>query len=127
MEEELLTAFDQLLEKKGYNNRSEAIRDLIRRWLVEDRWEKGKGKVGILVIVYDHRKRELSTRILKQSHHHHHLIVSTLHIHLDKNNCLEVNVLRGRPSELRRLSEALIATRGVKYGRLVPAPSGEEP
>ena len=125
MEEELLKAFDLIIDRKGYTSRSEAIRDLIRKNLIEDRWEKGEGRIGILVIVYDHRKRELSSRILRESHHHHHLVIATLHVHLDRNNCLEVNILKGEPSKIRTLSETLIATRGVKYGRFIPAAPGE--
>lgn len=125
MERSLLGSFDRLLKKKGYTNRSEAIRGLVRRWLVEDEWSKGKGKVGVLLIVYDHRKRDLSARILEKSHHHHHLIISTLHVHLDENSCLEVNILKGRPKEMERLAEQLIATKGVKFGQFIPAASGK--
>lgn len=126
MEAKLLKAFDRLVAQKSYSNRSEAIRDLIRKWLVEDKWSKGKGKVAILIIVYDHRKRELSSKILEHSHHHYHLIVSTLHVHLDKHNCLEVNILKGDPSRMKKLGEQLMATKGVKYGRFIPAASGLE-
>ncbi|RKZ22328.1 nickel-responsive transcriptional regulator NikR [bacterium] len=123
---ELLKKFDKLIKEKGYPNRSEALRDLVRKALVEEEWKKGKEVVGVLVIVFSHEKRGLSSRLLDQEHHHYREILSTLHIHLDRENCLEATVLRGRPEKVKEIAEKIIATKGVKYGVLVPATYGKE-
>jgi CopG family nickel-responsive transcriptional regulator len=120
IESDLIERFDALVERAGHGNRSEAIRDLIRRRLVEDEWERGRSDaVASLTIVYDHGQRALSERLVEAGHEHHHEILSTLHVHLDHDLCLEVMALRGKPTALRRIADRTIAMKGVKHGQLV--------
>ena len=126
MESELLTRLDAHVRRKKYPTRSEAIRDLVRGALVEEEWSSARKEViGVLVIVYDHRMRELSSRMLNVEHGHHGEIVTTLHLHLDHDTCLEAKVIRGSSSAVRRIADELIAMKGVKYGRLIPATVGK--
>jgi len=120
MDLRLLARFDELVGKKGYVNRSEAVRDLVRAALVEDQSSDSDAEVmGTVTLVYDHHTRDLADKLTEQQHNHHGLIVSALHVHLDQHNCLEVVVLRGRAGEVRRLSDELIGTKGVVHGKLV--------
>jgi CopG family nickel-responsive transcriptional regulator len=122
---ELLDKFDTLIAERGYANRSEAFRDLIREELVRKDWEGPDTLVvGTVTLVYDHHVRMLSDRLTEMQHHHYHQILSALHIHLDHDNCLEVLVVRGKASEVRRVAESLISTKGVKHGRLVLTSTG---
>ncbi len=122
----LLDRFDELLTRKGYVNRSEAVRDLIRSALVEDDWTNGDAvAVGTVTLVYDHHSSDLTERLTEHQHSHHETILSTLHIHLDHHNCLEVIVLKGRAAEIRLLADALIGTKGVKHGKFVASTTGE--
>ncbi|HID95964.1 MAG TPA: nickel-responsive transcriptional regulator NikR [Candidatus Latescibacteria bacterium] len=125
--EDLLKKFDGVIAKKGYTNRSEAVRDLIREHLVEVEWERGdRETVGVITIVYDHDLRELTTRLTDLQHQHHPTIISTMHIHLDEHNCLEVLVARDKARKIKEVADKMIATRGVKYGRLTMATSGTD-
>lgn len=120
VESDLIERFDGLVARSGPGNRSEAIRDLIRRRLVEDEWERGRAEaVASLTLVYDHGQRALSDRLVEAGHEHHHEILSTLHVHLDHDLCLEVMALRGKPTALRRIADRMIALKGVKHGQLV--------
>lgn len=122
---ELLARFDALIAGKGYANRSEALRDLIRERLVEEEWTAGKGEVvGTVTLVYDHHVRELTRRLTELQHHHHAEILSTLHIHLDEHHCLEVLAVRGKGGEVREIADRLIGTKGVKHGKLVMTTTG---
>jgi CopG family nickel-responsive transcriptional regulator len=126
MDGELLAKLDLHARRKKYPNRSEAIRDLVRGALVEEEWSSAKKEViGVLVVVYDHRMRELSSRMLNVEHGHHGEIVTTLHLHLDHDTCLEAKVIRGKPAAVRRIADELISMKGVKYGRLIPATAGK--
>jgi len=126
MDEGLLESFDRLVDQKGYANRSEAIRDLIRAALVELALEEGeKDAVGTVTLVYNHHVRDLSDKLTEQQHSHHDQIVSALHVHLDAHNCLEVLVVRGKAREVRRIADELIGVKGVKHGKLVMTTSGE--
>ena len=126
MDDELLKKLDLIVKQKHYPNRSEAIRDMIRSTIVEDEWEKSRGEViGVLVIVFDHHKRELSSQMLQREHKRSGEIMTTLHLHLDHHNCLEVKVIKGKPSEVKNFANELIALKGVKYGRLIPATVGK--
>jgi CopG family transcriptional regulator, nickel-responsive regulator len=120
IESELLEQFDVLLKRQGLGNRSEAVRDLIRKRLVDDTVEKDAGEaIATLTLLFDHEKRELSARMTSAGHAHHTRVLSTLHVHLDERLCLEIMALRGRPSELRKLADGFIAMKGVKHGQLV--------
>lgn len=122
----LLERFDRLVDAKGYVNRSEAIRDLIRDALVEQAWQAGNEEtVGTVTLVYDHHVRDLSDRLTEQQHHHHSQIISTLHIHLDAHNCLEVLVVRGQAAIVKKIADELIGVKGVKHGKLVMTTTGQ--
>jgi len=125
MDQRLLGQFDELIGRKGYKNRSEAIRDLIRNTLVEDQWTRpDEEAVGTVTLVYDHHTRDLADRLTEQQHDHHDLIISSLHAHLDHHNCLEVVVVKGRADQVRHMADTLIGTKGVKHGKLVTTTTG---
>lgn len=117
LEESLLAAFDKHIEGRGYANRSEALRDLIRDRLVHEQAAGATGEiVGVVTLVYDHHARELATKLIDKQHHHHQLVVSSLHVHLGERHCLEVTILRGSAKKVRHLGNELLATRGVLHG-----------
>ena len=119
-EPELLSKFDVLIKEMGYSNRSEAIRDLVRKSLIESDIESDKGEViGTLTIIYDHDVGDVTNRLLHLQHHHHSEISSTSHIHVDKHTCLEVLVVRGQAKNVRELSDNIKAVKGVKHGELI--------
>ena len=124
----LLDDFDRLISEKGYHNRSEAIRDMIRNELVADQIDRGDETptVGTVTLVYDHHTRDLSDKLTEHQHSHHDAIVSTLHVHLDVHNCLEIVVVRGTAAQVKRLADELIGTKGVKHGKLVLTTAGLE-
>ena len=126
LDKRLLATFDRLNARKGYANRSEAIRDLIREGLVREQWELGDTEaVGTLTLVYDHETRELEERLTELQHAHFQAIVSTLHVHLDAHHCLEVLILRGKAALLKSIADRLIGTRGVKHGTFSATAEGE--
>lgn len=125
IESELLAAFEELLDRRSLGNRSAAIRDLIRRRLVEDEIESEDGEaVASLTLLYDHEQRELAERLVGAGHSHQARVLSTLHVHLDHRLCLEVQVLQGRPAEIRQFADHLIGLRGVKHGELFLSSTG---
>lgn len=125
MEDDLLARFDGLIREKGYSNRSEAIRDLVRTELVKTEWSDPHAEVvGTVTVVYEHHEHELANTLAELQHAHHESIVCTTHVHLDAHNCLEVIVVRGESSSVRRIADSLISTRGVKHGRLVSTTTG---
>jgi CopG family nickel-responsive transcriptional regulator len=128
LDHRLLNSFDQLIADKGYVNRSEALRDMIRGALVEDRIERTDSTptVGTVTLVYDHHTRDLSDKLTEHQHSHHEAIVSALHVHLDAHHCLEVVVVRGTAAQVKRLADELIGTKGVKHGKLVLTTAGSE-
>jgi len=126
LEKELLDKFDRLIEEKKYSNRSEAIRDLIRENLVKREWIGGKEVAGAITLVFNHHKRELVNTLTDIQHDFHQLIISSQHIHLDHDNCLEIVVVKGKPAEVNELSDKLRSTKGVKYGALSIATTGKE-
>ncbi len=116
----LLDQFDSLIEQKGYSSRSEAFRDMIRSELVERSLTNPEQQtVGTVTLVYDHHIRQLNDKLTGMQHHHYHQIVSTTHIHLDHDNCLEVVILRGTAAGVQKVADALIATKGIRHGKLV--------
>ena len=126
LDEDLLDPFDALCGRKGYSNRSEAIRDLIRRALVEERWNSEPSGAGTLTLVYDHHKNDLARRLMAIQHDEHECIVTTMHVHLDHDNCLEVLVLKGEPQRVRALADRLAACKGVKHGVVTATTTGQE-
>ena len=124
---ELLEKFDALCDEKSYQTRSEAIRDLIRGVLVQKEWEQSDKEVaGVLTLVYDHHTSDLAQRLIETQHEQHDVILSTMHVHLDHHNCLEALVLKGPGEAVQRLSQKLISTRGVKFGKLALATTGQD-
>jgi CopG family nickel-responsive transcriptional regulator len=120
LEEDLLTAFDQSIGSLGYQNRSEAIRDLIRDHLIQKKVSSGNAEViGVVTLVYDHRIHRLSDVLADMQHKAHVAVNASLHIHLDEHNCLEVVVVRGRADKVHEVASRLIATKGVQNGKLV--------
>ena len=120
----LLDQFDRVIGKKGYTNRSEALRDLIREDLVEREWEEGAEVVGVIMLVFDHHSRELQNSITDIQHRHLAEIISSQHVHLDHQNCLEVIILKGRAGQVQKLSDLLKAQRGVKHCSLNMSTTG---
>jgi CopG family nickel-responsive transcriptional regulator len=127
IDSDLLAQFDQLIEKRGYSNRSEAFRDLIRDELVEKTWETPDSAVfGTVTLVYDHHVRMLSDKLTDLQHDSYENIFSSMHVHLDHDNCLEVIIVRGKARDVQRNADALISTKGVKHGRLSITTSGAD-
>ena len=124
LEDDLLQEFDRLIAKRGYANRSEAFRDLIREALLSETVVSNKPVVATLTLVYDHHVRQLNQKLTAIQHDHHHAILSTLHVHLDHDNCLEVLVVKGKSEEVRKVADVLISTKGVKHGRLTITTTG---
>jgi CopG family nickel-responsive transcriptional regulator len=123
MDDALLAELDELVVRRGYQNRSEALRDLARAGLRQaEPPESGAPCVAALVYVYDHARRELPHRLANEFHGHHDLAVSTLHVHLDAESCLEVAVLKGAADAVRHMADHVIAERGVRHGQLVMLP-----
>ena len=126
LERELLDKFDRLVQEQGYTNRSEALRDLIRESLIKKEWVEGKEVAGAITLVYDHHRRELLNLLTDIQHEYHDLVVSTQHIHLDHDNCLEIIAVKGNSGEIGKLAHKLRATKGVKHGDLTMATTGKE-
>jgi CopG family nickel-responsive transcriptional regulator len=125
IDSDLLEKFDELIAHRGYSNRSEAFRDLIRGELVEEAWAKPDSPVvGTVTLVYDHHVRLLNEKLTDMQHKHYDHILSSLHVHLDHDNCLEVLVVKGKASEVRAIADNLISTKGVKHGRLTVTTPG---
>lgn len=125
LDSDLLDKFDSLCDERGYQTRSEAIRDLIRNTLVQEEWQQETNDVAAtLTLVYDHHKSDLAQRVTNAQHDAHHLIITTLHVHLDHHNCLEVLVLKGPGGEVRAFAQSLISTKGVIFGKLSLATTG---
>jgi CopG family transcriptional regulator, nickel-responsive regulator len=125
--DDLLDKFDVLIAEKGYTNRSEAIRDLIRDRLVEDEWSASEHEVvGTVTVVYNHEQSDLAQKLTQIQHRQHELVISSLHVHLDQHNCLEVLVIRGRSDDIKKVGQLLISTRGVKHGKITMTTTGQE-
>ena len=127
LDEELLEPFDALCAVKGYSNRSEAIRDLIRKALVAEEWQQADGQgAGTLTLVYDHHKNDLARRLTQMQHDEHDIIIATLHVHLDHHNCLEVLILKGEAARVRALADKLLSCKGVKHGPFRGTTTGQD-
>jgi len=125
LEESLLDIFDKHILAHSYNNRSEAIRDLIRKAFVKTEWEADKDVMGVVSLVYDHHQHKLQEKVTEVQHDYHHHIVSTTHVHMDHHNCLEVIVVKGKAKEVQELADRLIALRGVRDGNLAMSSTGK--
>jgi CopG family nickel-responsive transcriptional regulator len=125
LEKELLDKFDRHIKRKNYPNRSEAFRDLIRQELIAKEWSEGEEIAGAITLVYSHHKRELVKYLTDIQHDFSKIIVSTQHIHLDHDNCLEIVVVKGNPREARKLADTLKSVKGVKHGTLSMSTTGK--
>ena len=126
IDDDLMTELDRMIAERGYQNRSEAIRDFARAGMQQAAEDAGKDNgdcVAALVYVYDHAARDLSSRLVNNFHDHHDLSLATLHVHLDNDNCMEITALKGSASDVKHLAEHVIAERGVRYGRVVMIPT----
>ncbi len=127
IEDDLLAELDALVVRRGYQNRSEALRDLTRAGLRQSTPPEADAPcVAALVYLYDHARRDLPNRLAHEFHDHHHLAVSTLHVHLDSESCLEVAVLKGPAESVQHMADHVIAERGVRYGQLIVMPAKNE-
>ncbi|NCC25159.1 MAG: nickel-responsive transcriptional regulator NikR [Deltaproteobacteria bacterium] len=127
LDSEMLEKFDALIEERCYQTRSEAIRDLIRNTMVQKEWEDlNKEMVGVLSLVYNHHKSDLAQTLTEIQHDSLDVIVTSLHIHLDHHNCLEVLILKGTGERIKSTSQRLISTKGVKHGQLSLSTTGED-
>ncbi len=124
LDRDLLERFDSLVAQDGYPTRSKAIADLIAGSLIREEWRSGSDVAGVIIMVYDHHKRNLTHELTHTQHDYHELIVSSQHIHLDHHNCLELVVVKGDPSRITELSHRLKTLKGVKYCTLSAAASG---
>jgi CopG family nickel-responsive transcriptional regulator len=125
LEEDLLKEFDRLIARRGYQNRSEAIRDLIREALLAETVDSNKPVVATLTLVYDHHVPNLSEKLTAAQHAAGAMVLAATHVHLDHNYCLEVIIMKGRSKELQGIADRMIAFRGVELGKLVLADSGK--
>ena len=126
LEKALLDRFDVLIREKQYTNRSEALRDLIRKELVQQEWQSGSDVVGTVTLIYDHHKRDVLIRVMDMQHDFQEAIISTQHIHLDHHNCLEIVAARGNAEEVQRLADALRSIKGVRHATLSMSSTGRE-
>ena len=124
LDDDLAHHFDHFMEQRGYRNRSEAIRDLIREKLETERLEKRQEGdcIGTLSYVYNHHERELAAKLTSVQHHHHNLAISTLHVHLDHDHCMETVVLKGSVEHVRTFANSVISRPGVRHGQLYLVP-----
>ena len=123
----LLKQLDSMVVEKGYDNRSHAIADMIRSELVDHRQKAGDAEIaGTITLVYDHHKQHVQETLTDIQHDHHEVILSTVHVHLDHHNCLEVLLVRGKARLVKRIADQLIAAKGVKHGKLTVTTTGKD-
>ncbi|MCK9461731.1 MAG: nickel-responsive transcriptional regulator NikR [Proteobacteria bacterium] len=126
IESELLERFLRISDERGWENRSEAVRHLMREALVREEWSGSDEIVGTITLVYDHHKRELTERLTSIQHDHHDAVLAATHIHLDHDNCLEMIAVKGTASVVQEIADALIGSRGVKHGTLTATTTGRD-
>lgn len=126
LEQDLLEKFDRLTKERSYTCRSEAFRDLIRQELIQKQWQSGHEIAGAITLIYDHHKRELVNKLMDIQHAFGDMIISSQHVHLDHNNCLEIIAVKGSPKEAQKLADSLKSVKGVKHGTLSMSTTGKE-
>lgn len=126
IDEDLVRAFDDLIEQRGYTNRSEAIRDAIRRQLIRQEWEAGEQVAGVITLLYDHHQAGLSEALTEMQHTALGCVISTTHVHLDHDNCLEFIAVKGEARAIEALAGRLTSLRGVKHGELTATSTGSK-
>jgi CopG family nickel-responsive transcriptional regulator len=125
LEKTLLEKFDSFIRERNYTNRSEAFRDMIRQELIKKEWIEGEDVAGAITLIYDHHRKDLLGRITDIQHNYQKVIISTQHIHLDHDNCLEIVAVRGNPAEVQRLADTMKSIKGVKHGTLNMSSTGK--
>jgi CopG family nickel-responsive transcriptional regulator len=125
LDKALLDKFDRYIRERNYSNRSEAFRDLIRQELIKKEWEEGDDVAGAITLIYDHHRRDLLGKITDLQHDYQKVIISTQHIHLDHDNCLEIVAVRGKPAEVIKLADMLKSIKGVKHATLSMSSTGK--
>ncbi|MFH1613040.1 MAG: nickel-responsive transcriptional regulator NikR [bacterium] len=126
LNKDLVNKFDNHIKEKNYSTRSKAIGDLIRQDFVKTEWIQGEKVIGIITMVYDHHKKELVNKLIDIEHHFHDLIISSQHIHLDKDNCVEIIITKSNPKKIENLFDKLKSTKGVKHSSLSMATTGQQ-
>lgn len=126
LDEKLLDKFDTVIKQQQYENRSEAIRDLIRSSFVEEEWQADKDVVGVISMIYDHHQPKLQEKVTEIQHDYHHQIVSATHIHMDHHNCLEVVIVKGTAGSVHELTDRLRSQRGVRNCKLAMSTTGRD-
>jgi CopG family nickel-responsive transcriptional regulator len=127
MESDLLGTFDKLIDKRGYTNRSEAIRDFVREKIVQEEIHDPNSQAfGVLTFVYDHHVRDLERKLTDFQHDHFKSVVATSHVHIDHDNCLEVIILKDRAGKIGEVSDKILSYKGVKHGKLSLMLTGKE-
>ena len=124
LEKGLLDKFDKTIRKRKWASRSDALRDLIRAELVKKEWTEGDEVAGAVTLIYDHHRRDMLGRLTDLQHDYQRLVLSTLHIHLDHDHCLEIIAVKGKPAEIQKLAETLRTIQGVKHGTLTMSATG---
>jgi len=124
LEKSLIDKFDRYIRKQNYTNRSEAIRDLIRQELIKKEWKEGADVAGAITLIYDHHRKELLGKLTDIQHDFQKYIISTQHIHLDHDNCLEIIAVKGNSGSIRKLADTLRSIKGVKHGTLSMSSTG---
>lgn len=120
IDDDLLKRFDQTIKKKRYENRSKAFRDLVTNFLIEEKWESVTTEViGVITLLYDHDTKGITEKLIDIQHDMSKNVISTMHIHVDRHNCVEIIAIRGLPQDLIQISDRLISSKGVKHGKLV--------
>jgi CopG family transcriptional regulator, nickel-responsive regulator len=125
LDKTLLDKFDRYIRERNYSNRSEAFRDLIRQELIKKEWQEGDDVAGAITLIYDHHRKDLLSKITDLQHDFQQVIISTQHIHLDHDNCLEIVAVRGQPREVTKLADMLKSIKGVKHCTLSMSSTGE--
>jgi len=127
LDKKLLRELDRMSREKGYMNRSQAIADMVRAYLIEHHQQLGRGEIaGSITLVYDHHRHHLQDLLTDLQHDHRDVIISTLHAHLDHDNCLEILAVLGKASQIKKLADELIAAKGVKHGKLTITSTGKD-
>lgn len=126
LEKPLLESFDALIRERQYTNRSEALRDLIRRELVQREWREGRDVAGAITLIYDHHKRDVLAKVTDTQHKFQEVIISTQHIHLDHHNCLEIVAARGKAEAVQKLADALTSIKGIRHVTLSMSSTGRD-
>jgi CopG family nickel-responsive transcriptional regulator len=125
LDKALLDKFDRYIRERNYSNRSEAFRDLIRQELIKKEWQEGDDVAGAITLIYDHHRKDLLYKITDLQHDFQKVIISTQHIHLDHDNCLEIVAVRGQPREVTKLADMMKSIKGVKHCTLSMSSTGE--